>query len=159
MLFRSSSQPLTIAVVTSGHSVCTGSLIYFSSPLFTGICRGVLENYREILYIFLNNVMESLCCTLKNKHSLANQLCFNKEKVVFVSECGLKFEGAQNRKRCDPAPPAPVTLLGIARVQAARHRESSLQQAGRSGQEPSPPRPPHLPRQIRPSRQSVSCCG
>lgn len=59
-----------------------------------------------------------------------------------------------------PAPPAPVALLGIARVQAARHWESFLQQAGSSGHEPSPTRPPHLPRQIWPSHhQSVSCCG
>ena len=37
-------------------------LIYFSSTLFTIICRGVLENYREVLYIFcITDSKESAC--------------------------------------------------------------------------------------------------
>ena len=55
---------LTASHHCSGHlrTLCTGSLIYFSSPLFTGICRGVLENYREVLYIFcITDSKESAC--------------------------------------------------------------------------------------------------
>ena len=37
-------------------------LIYFSPTLFTGICRGVLENYREVLYIFcITDSKKSAC--------------------------------------------------------------------------------------------------
>ena len=65
-----------------------------------------------------------------------------------------------NPTKLRPSPPTlpdPVTLVGVARVRALRIL--LLQQAGSSGHEPSPSRRPHLPRQIRPSCQSVSCCG